>query len=242
MIITNPETHQTEELRDSLQFNDDVTDAVRLSGLTDFKDMKKYWSWYARQYSRLHVRKSKFDGNINEGANLKKMIKYLEGKIGQNTPTTTIAKNIDSLHTQGFLSNAEYREFFWVLCDVEARPDAAGIQVMDYSTANIVNHRWPIVQILDEAEGQRLVATFIDKPWKHATRATNQVLWEMLAHKIHMLAEKETGLIIRAFHLRKRSSSGVSPFEVCLSDGTFPISEPQSMLPVAKEFGGRGKR
>jgi hypothetical protein len=241
MKITDPDTHQVEELCETEQFDKDLTSAVLASGLTDYKQMKRYWKWYSKQYIRLHVRKSRFDGNISEGTNIKKMVKYLDDKVTDKYYIANCAHAFISLQSTGFISNDEYERFFLVVCDIETKRVATGIQVIDHSTQNFKDLREPICRILDDDESARLMNTFINKPWPHATSASNKVLWDILVLKIHRLAENETGLKIKSLFLRKKSNYRGNALEVRMSNGYLPISEPKPAMPLATEFGRSGE-
>jgi len=239
--IIDPITGQTEDLSLTKRYADDLTQAVRESCITESAEMKRYWKWYANSYARLYVKKTP-DGNINEGVTLAKMISYLAKKIGTKTAITSIGPKIASLQDQGFLSNADYEKYFKIFPDATATHDATGIIVKDFSTFNVMRHRWELCQILDESEGLQVVSTLVEKPWLHVSAQTNFLLWELLSAKIHKLAERETGLKIARLYLRGKShASGSAPFRVQMTrDGFSPSSKSQAAVAVAKEFGGKG--
>ena len=239
--IIDPVTGQPEELSMTKRYADDLTQAVRESGITDSAEMIKYWKWYANSYARLYI-KTVNKVKSNEGVTLAKMICYLAKKIGNKTATTSIGPKISSLYDQGFLSNADYEKYFKIFPDATATRDATGIIVKDFSTFNVMRHRWELCQILDESEGLQVVSTFVEKPWLHVSAQTNFLLWELLSAKIHKMAERETGLKIARLYLRRKfRSGGATPFMIQMTrDGFTPSSESQEAIPQGKEFGGKG--
>jgi len=239
MKILDEQTGQMVNVRATKKFLDDTTNACRASGLTETRDLKKYWTWYAANYTKFHIKKTKA-GNLNDGCNIAKLAIYLAKKIGNGQVTCDYGPKFLSLQDWGTLSVLEYEKHWQIDNDCwNSHWEANRVHITDYQTFNIRRHQYELCQCLDNNEAAQVIDTFIKEPWLHVSKATNFVLMNILMDKALIIARQETDLPIKVLHVRKRESAGGMPFQVRLSKDSQPCSDPIDATPVSKEFGGR---